>query len=72
MEERLTQLEGRKIDVSFGNTAVVRGVVAGVSGGLLFLDDEEGRRAFVAIDKIAFFLEVKDFDKKPGFVSRAE
>lgn len=70
MEEKLRDLEGKKIDVSFGNTSVVRGVVAEVSGGMLALDDEEGRRMYVAVDKIAFFTEVKLEEPKAGFLNR--
>ncbi|HUF04550.1 MAG TPA: MM0924 family protein [Aridibacter sp.] len=72
MEERLKGLEGKNIDVSFGNTTVVRGKVANVSDGILSLDDEKGNCVFVAVDKIVFFVEVKDSDQKPGFVSRPD
>ncbi|MCO6512518.1 MAG: hypothetical protein J5I65_17175 [Aridibacter famidurans] len=72
MEELLKGFEGKKIDVSFGNTSVVRGRVANVSDGILSLDDEEGNCVFVAIDKIVFFVEVKDSEKKPGFVSKLD
>lgn len=72
MEQELTGFEGKKIDVSFGSTSVVRGKVAKVSEGILSLDDEEGNCVFVAIDKIVFFVEVKDSEKKPGFVSRLD
>ncbi|REJ78877.1 MAG: hypothetical protein DWQ47_05385 [Acidobacteria bacterium] len=69
MEELLKSLADKKIDVSFGNTAVVRGRVAGVENGLLSLDDEEGQRIYVAVDKIAFFLEASESEKKPGFLN---
>ncbi|QQS42370.1 MAG: hypothetical protein IPM63_05350 [Acidobacteriota bacterium] len=72
MEDLLKELEGKKIDVSFGNTSVVRGRVARVSDGILSLDDEEENCVFVAIDKIVFFVEVKDSEKKPGFVSKLD
>lgn len=72
MEQELKGFEGKKIDVSFGSTSVVRGKVAGVNEGILSLDDEEGNCVFVAIDKIVFFVEVKDSEKKPGFVSRID
>ena len=72
MEEALRNLEGKKIDVSFGNTTVVRGKVTSVANGILSLDDEEGNCVFVALDKIVFFVEVKDSDKKPGFVSQPD
>ena len=69
MEELLKSLADKTIDVSFGNTAVVRGKVAGVEGGILNLIDEDGKKLFVAIDKIAFCLEARDSEKKPGFLN---
>lgn len=70
MEEALKRLAGKKIDVSFGSTSVVRGLVADVSAGLLSLDDEDGKRVFISIDRIAFFLEVKNEEPRAGFLNR--
>lgn len=70
MEEKLKDLQGKKIDVSFGNTAVVRGVVEEVSDGMLVLDEEDGRRIYISVDKIAFFTEVKLEEPKAGFLNR--
>jgi hypothetical protein len=59
---------GKKIDVSCGMTAVVRGDVVAVKDGILYLRDEDERIAYVAIEKVAVVWEVKDHEVRPGFV----
>jgi hypothetical protein len=68
MEEFLTQLMGKKIDVSCGMSSTVRGDVVSVKDGVLYLRDEEERVAYVAIEKIAVVWEVKDHEVRTGFV----
>ena len=68
MEEFLTQLMGKKIDVSCGMSAIVRGDVVAVKEGVLYLRDEEERVAYVAIEKVAIVWEVKDHEVRTGFV----
>jgi len=68
MEELLTQLMGKKIDVSCGTTATVRGDVVDVKDNLLYLRDEDERVAYVDIGKIAFVWEVENQEPKAGFV----
>jgi hypothetical protein len=68
MEEFLTQLMGKRIDISCGSTAVVRGDVIAVKEGVLYLRDEEERVAYVAIEKVAIVWEVKEHLTRPGFV----
>lgn len=68
MEEFLTQLMGKEIDVSCGMTAVVRGDVVAVKDGVLYLRDEDDRVAYVSIEKVAIVWEVKDAEVKTGFV----
>ena len=68
MEEFLSQLMGKKVDVSCGMTAVVRGDVVAVKDGVLYLRDEDERVAYVAIEKVAVVWEVKDHEVRPGFV----
>lgn len=68
MEDFLTQLMGKKIDVSCGMTAVVRGDVVAVKDGVLYLRDEDERVAYVSIEKVAVVWEVKDLEIKTGFV----
>ncbi len=68
MEEFLKQLMGKKIDISCGSTATVRGDVVDVKDGILYLRDEHERVAYVAIDKVAVVWECKDSLTRPGFV----
>lgn len=68
MEEFLNQLMGKKVDVSCGANATVRGDIVDVKGGVLYLRDEDERVAYVAIDKIAIIWECKDSLSRPGFV----
>ncbi|HEY0048153.1 MAG TPA: MM0924 family protein [Pyrinomonadaceae bacterium] len=68
MEEFLTQLMGKRIDISCGSTAVVRGDVMAVKDGVLYLRDEDERVAYVAIEKVAIVWEVKEHQTRPGFV----
>ncbi len=68
MQEFLTQLMGKKVDVSCGTGAAVRGEVVNVKDGILYLRDEE-KVAYVAIEKIAVIWEVKEMEVRPGFVT---
>lgn len=68
MEEFLKQLMGKKIDISCGANATVRGDVVDVKKGILYLRDENERVAYVAIEKIAVVWEVQEHQSRPGFV----
>ncbi len=69
MEELLKQLMGKKIDVTCGTNATFRGDVVDVKTDVLYLRDEEGEVAYVAIDKIAVVYECKDDHVRPGFIA---
>lgn len=68
MEEFLKQLMGKKIDVSCGTGATVRGEVVDVKAGVLYLRGEEEKVAYVAIDKVAVVWEVKESEGRAGFI----
>jgi hypothetical protein len=68
MEEFLTQMMGKQVDISCGSSSVVRGDVISVNKGVLYLRDEDERVAYVAIDKIAIIWEVKEPHIRTGFV----
>ncbi|HRH43168.1 MAG TPA: MM0924 family protein [Pyrinomonadaceae bacterium] len=68
MEEFLTQLMGKKVDVSCGTGAAVRGEVVDVKNGILYLRDDE-RVAYVAIEKIGVVWEVIEHEVRTGFVT---
>lgn len=69
MEELLTQLMGKKIDVTCSTNAAFRGDVTDVKGGVLYLRGEDDRVAYVAIEKIAVVSECKDQHSRPGFLA---
>jgi len=68
MEEFLKQFMGKKIDISCGTNSTVRGDVADVKDGVLYLRDEDERVAYVAIEKIAIVWEVNEHQNRPGFL----
>lgn len=68
MEEFLTQMMGKKIDVTCATGAAVRGEVMNVKDGILYLRDDE-KIAYVAVEKIAVVWEVKEHEVRTGFVT---
>jgi hypothetical protein len=68
MEEFLTQLKGKTIDVAYGASSIVRGDVVEIRDGILLLRDEDDRDAYVVIDKVTVVWEVKEPHNRPGFV----
>lgn len=68
MEEFLTQMMGKRIDVSCGTGAAVRGEVMNVKDGILYLRDDE-RVAYVAVEKVAVVWEVQEHEVRTGFVT---
>ena len=68
MEELLKNLTGKKIDVSCGAGPILRGEVKEIRGGVLFLRDDDGKPAYVSIDKIASVYECSDTSSRPGFI----
>jgi hypothetical protein len=69
MESFLTQLRGKKVDIACGESAVIRGEIIKAQDGILYLQDEDERQVYVAIDKIAAVWEVKENHHRPGLVS---
>lgn len=69
MEEFLKQLMNKKVDISFGTSAIERGDVVDVKDGVLHLRDENERVAYIAVERIAVVREVKDSQSRPGFLS---
>jgi hypothetical protein len=68
MSDFLTQMMGKKLDISCGGTATVRGEVVDIKDGIVYLRDENERVAYVFIDKIAVIWEVKEIESRAGFV----
>ena len=68
MEQLLSKLIGREIDVVCSGAASLRGECISVNGGVLQLKDQDGETCYIAIDKIVTVWEKKERDRHPGFV----
>jgi hypothetical protein len=71
MQEFLSRMIGRKIDIFCGGASSLRGEVIKVEGGVLHLRDDDQLMCYVAIDKIAVVWEARDSEHRAGFVSGA-
>lgn len=69
MEEFLKQMMGKKVDVSCGSNAVVRGDVVDVKNGVLYLRDDDERVAYIAVEKIAVIWEAREQEVRTGFIT---
>jgi hypothetical protein len=69
MQEFLSKMIGRKVDIFCGGASSLRGDVLMVEGGVLHLRDDDEQLCFVAIDKIAVVWEAREDEKRAGFVS---
>lgn len=70
MDELLSGLIGKKIDVNCGSNVVYRGEVTSVSAGILKIQNEDAQDVFIVIDKIAALSECRDPSLRPGFIAQ--
>jgi hypothetical protein len=70
MQDILSKLMGRRVDIFCGSSSSLRGEVVKVEGGVLHLKDEDGT-CYVAIDKITVVWEAREQEHRAGFVSGA-
>ncbi len=71
MQEFLSRMIGRRVDILCSVGVSLRGEVMKVEGGVLHLKDDE-QLCYVAVDKIAVVWEARDDDQhRAGFVSGA-
>jgi len=68
MQDLLTKLIGKEIDVVCAGAASLRGKVVNVEDAVLQIEDEDGQIGYVSIDKIVAVWEKRDKDRHPGFV----
>ena len=69
MQDVLSRLIDKKVDLYCGSASSLRGEVIRVEGPVLHLKDKDEKTCFVAIDKIVAVWEAGDEDHKAGFVS---
>ncbi|MGI8734713.1 MAG: MM0924 family protein [Pyrinomonadaceae bacterium] len=70
MQELLSKLIGKKVDLYCGSASSLRGEIIKVEGGVMHLKDSEEKMCFVAIDKIVAVWEADDEGHRAGFVSK--
>ncbi len=69
MQQLLSKMIGRKVDIFCGGTARLRGEIVKVEGSVLYLkDDDDGQMCYVAVEKIAAVWEARDDEKRAGFL----
>ncbi len=68
MQQFLSTMIGKKIDVFCGGVSGLRGEVVKVEDGVLHMRDTDQRMCFVQIDKIQVVWDAKDDDHRAGFV----
>ena len=68
VEDFLSKLIGKKIDVYCGGASSLRGEVLKVESGVLHLRDDEGKLCYVAVNKIVVIWEARDDNHRAGFV----
>jgi uncharacterized protein DUF6897 len=68
MEQFLSKMIGKMIDVFCGGASSLRGEVVKVEGGVLHLKDSNRKMCFVAIDKIMVVWDARDEEHRAGFV----
>jgi hypothetical protein len=69
MQEFLSKMIGRRMDVYCSGAASLRGELVKIEGGVLHMKDEEKQMCYVAIDKIIVVWEVREEESRPGFIS---
>jgi uncharacterized protein DUF6897 len=68
VEDFLSRLIGRKIDIYCGGASSLRGEVLKVESGVLHLRDDDGKTCYVAVNKINVVWEARDDGHRAGFV----
>jgi len=69
MQEFLSKMIGRRLDLFCEGALSLRGEALEVDGGLLYLKDENERVCYVALDKIVAVWEAQEEEHRAGFVS---
>src|ERR1041384_737301 len=69
MQEFLSRMMGKRIDIYCGGSSSLRGEVLKVADGILYLKDDEEQLCYVAIEKIIVVWEARDTDEhRAGFL----
>jgi hypothetical protein len=69
MNDLLSKLVGKKVELRCEGSTSLHGEVIKVEGGFVQLRDPEDKICFVAIDKIVVVWDAPDEEHRAGFVS---
>ncbi len=72
MQDILSQLINRRVDVRCVGAPGLRGEVMKVEAGVLHLKDDDGQTCYVAIDKISALWDVRKDESRAGFLRHKE
>lgn len=70
MQDVLSRLIGKKVDLYCGSASSLRGEVIRVEGTVLHLKDPDDKMCFIAIEKIVAVWEADEGEHQAGFVSK--
>lgn len=68
MEDFLSRLTGKRLDIYCGGGSSLRGEVLKVEMGVLHVRDDDGKSCYIAVDKIVVVWEARDDEHRAGFV----
>ncbi|HEX5875779.1 MAG TPA: MM0924 family protein [Pyrinomonadaceae bacterium] len=68
MEDFLSRLTGKRLDIYCGGASSLRGEVLKVESGVLHVRDDDGKSCYIAIDKIVVVWEARHDEHRAGFV----
>jgi hypothetical protein len=68
VEDFLSRLIGKKLDIYCGGASSLRGEVLKVESGVLHVRDSDGKSCYIAIDKIVVVWEAREDEHRAGFV----
>ena len=71
MQELLSKLIDKEVDIVCAGASSLRGRVVKVGDGVLQLKDDDGEVCYIAIDKIVAVWERRDRDRHPGFIFKS-
>jgi hypothetical protein len=72
VEDFLSKLIGKRIDIFCGGALSLRGELLKVEMGVLHLRDDEGKHCYIAVDSINVVWEAQDDEHRAGFVPQKD
>jgi hypothetical protein len=68
VEDFLSRMIGKRLDIYCGGASSLRGEVLKVESGVLHVRDSDGKSCYIAVDKIVVVWEARDDEHRAGFV----